>query len=392
MNKINLSFLLSSLFFSNIYATDLSKPENIKGYTVSKELKVSGELRARYEFFDDGNSKTKSANATTNRLYLMASWNPISNMNIYSSFININDLGNENYSYKKSSTQKYAYINDKYNTIMPEAYLRYNFKNADTIISVGNQKLSFNNSRHIGIENWRHGFRTYKSLYLKNNTLENLDVELAYSLKSNYPHIKNDFLAINANLKAFNETPEELYLKFYDFMIDNLSDSLGIIAGGYLNFSNIKLNLRGEYSHQIKPVFGNSSLPSSNYLSLYSSLELDSFNIHALYSVQEQNYLTPFASKHNFNGHLDMDFTSSNLNTINLGYMQSIGNYGEFNSDLYFFSQNSTGSNLGIEFDVSYKHSLAKNLNILGEVDLFSANNNSVNDNTKAWLQVDYSF
>lgn len=396
MKKIKLSLVLSGIFLTNLMATDMSKVEEVDGYTISEEIAVSGQIRTRYEYADDGDSLTKDAHAFTNRLLVNTNWKPMKYMDIKASFLNITNFGNDSYSYRTYGPQKYAYVNEAPNTIMPELYLRYDFKNADTVVSIGNQKLSFNNERHVGVENWRQGYRTYQSLYVKNNTIENLELELAYANKSNYEDMPNNLFVLNGRINFFNEDKDKLNLSFYDFMIEDVSDSYGLILAGEDNYRDIGFNYRAEYSLQSDASLGTSNLDGSpQYWSLGGGIQISNFGIDMSYSVQDKGYLTPYASNHNFNGAVDMFFAKDNIKTFELGGFYDFKENGKLHGKFFSFADEANNLDLGNEFDIDYTYTIAKNLDVMAQLAMYKTTSKtlaSTKDANKAWLQVNYKF
>ena len=390
MKKINLLLMLSSLIAVSVSATDLTLPNEIEGYTIGENIETSGEIRTRFEYANEKENEKEKATALTNRLLINNKLKIYNNLDIFASVINVTDFGMEDYSYLTYGNEKYDYIGDKAETTMPELYLRYNSKKTNTVFSLGKQKLSFNNGRHIGIENWRQTYRTYNSMYLKNKTFDNIDLEFAYSLESE--KIKKSFIALNGTYYFVSDNRQLINLTLYDFMVEDNGDSIGAILKGQMKNKNIILDYRAEISGQTESSLGETYTDETTmYWNLSTNIKIDNFNIGLLYSEQEENYNTPFATIHNFNGDLDHFATYGNINTFNINGEMKYGR-NNIKLDYYSFSNNKTSDAIGNEIDVKYTYKYAKNLEFMLAGGMFNGSEDFINDTTKAWMQVDYKF
>lgn len=387
MKNIKLSILLSSLFVSSLFANDVSQPETVSGYTIADNITISGEVRPRYELSDYDVDGIDTIHNFSNRLVLNADWEISKNLNLDVSFLNVSSASNIS-----SSDIEKSLTEDKDETTMPIFSLRYEFKNSNTIISAGRQRLSFNNERHLGTENWKQSYRTYESVYLKNNSIENLILEMAYSVKDTDLNIDKSLIALNARYNFFSDNTEKLNISIYDFMVEDISSSYGIILEGNNYIQNYGIHYRAEYSFQTEPTLGSNNLDSNpNLYSFDIGFRTSDFEVDLGYTVQELGYETPFGSKHNFNGSSDLSFTNSDIDTLDLSVAYNFNERSKLKGKILNFDSSSTNEQIGNEFDIDYTLEIAKNLNILTAISFFSGSNGYI-DTTNAWVQLDYKF
>jgi len=397
MKKIfSISLLAATLIGSSSFATDVSLPKTVEGYTISENIVATGELRPRFEFVNSNDAH--NSYAFTNRFVLNANWSAYTDTNVIASFLDVSSIGN-NYSTPDNVKAGYPIVNDEDNTELRELYVRKNFKELDTVISVGKQKLSFNNKRHIGTTDWRQNYSVFDSIYLKNNSVENLDFELAYIFKtySTTPgySFDNDVFALNGEITFFNSNPEKLKLDIYDFMIKDIHDTYGLsLKGSEPIGDEVKFSYNLEYSFITDPVLGSNDVSNSTpeYYKVSAKVNVKDLTLCSGYTVQEKDYTTPLADLHSFNGSLDLEVVSSNVRTFTFGARYDTG-YGVLSSHYYNFEQDNTGLTIGDEIDVSYSFDVAKNLNVLASIAHLSPDEvSSVDKTTKAWLQIYYTF
>ena len=387
MKKIGI-IACSVLFSSALFATDVTNPEVVDGYTIADDIKTTGELRPRFDFNNYDNVSENIMN-TSNRFRLNAVWNATKNFEVQAEFLNVSNYSNIGEEYSN-----YQYVKDTDISRLTIASMKYNFRNADTIINVGRQKLSFNDERLIGTLDWRQLYRSFEAFYLKNNTFENFVFEFAYSINDLSQDDDKQMLALNGTYTFDSDNPEKLNLIVYDYMFEDVGDTLGIILGGKNDFYNFGLNYRGEYSVQIDPSFGSRTTDSPTYFYLNGGLSIRNFSFDLLYSLQEEGYLTPYSTGHKFNGVTDLPFLSTDVQTFSGSINYTIKDNASFSGKLYNFSQDSTGNTLGNEFDLIADYSFAKNLSVHGEIGLFMADSGSniAFDTTTANISIDYKF
>ena len=147
-----------------------------EGFTVLSNVKVNGEIRARYENIEQDN-RTPSANAITNRFKIginadLLGTNWISGYgemtNVASANNNYNDLNDDN------GIEANSVVVDPAQTHLTQGYI--DAKMGKTLVRAGRQMVNLDNQRFIGAVDWRQMPQTFDAVVLVNDDIQNLNL------------------------------------------------------------------------------------------------------------------------------------------------------------------------------------------------------------------------
>ncbi len=385
------------------------------GFNILSDLKLSGEIRPRYESANDSNKVGQRAEAFTARtaLGVNAGLLEVDGLSSYVEVTSVNNFGATNYDGAGTginSDPKYDVIKDPQQARLTQAYVDY--KMGKTLVRAGRQDVNIDNQRFIGTVDWRQMKQTFDAVAVVDNSVANLSLLGAYV--GGYIGIGEAQQATNTGsvlLHAAYKTDEMLTVTVYDYMLASISDTYGLALTGNIAAGAAKLDYRAEYAKQTDPSleyrFKDVKADASYYnLDLGANISgvLAGVNYESLGKAEGKapnGFYTPLATLHAFNGWADVFLGSTNNNGLNdanvrLGYAdKSLGKI------LVVYHSYSTvaqgaGTDLGTEMDVLYANAIApvKGLSGLikgayymgGDVAGFTE------DKKVVWAMLDYKF
>ncbi len=395
------------------------------GINILNDIKLSGEIRARYEHADVKDNGIDAANAFTARTHLKikAGLLGVDGLTTTIGIQSVNNFGYTNYydtskhydGTKPANSTKYDVIADPQQAMLSEASLDYSV--GKTAIHAGRSQVNLDNQRFIGTVGWRQTERSYDTVYVANNDIENLNVLAAYVY--GYAGVKTvtttdtASVLLNAKYKVMNE----LSITAYDYMLSSIHDTIGVALTGKID-AGAKLTYRAEYAMQQDSTLKTGSKAKGKADATYMNLDLGA-NISGIlagvnYELLSANsnykddgataqnaFSTPLATGHKFNGWADMFLATpaGGLQDMNArigykakGFGKLLGVYHVFTADEKMGDQDDLGS----EIDVVYVNKIPGVNNLKGLVKFASYSAGKVatytNDKQVAWVQLDYKF
>ncbi len=220
------------------------------GTALLDNIKVSGELRPRYENVDEDNAKG-NANAITNRLVIGVNAD-LFGTDWLSGFAEMTDVhsANNNYNSTDNGQTGLSVVADPGQTRLTQSYL--DFKMNKTLFRAGRQIVNLDNLRFIGSVNWRQMPQSFDAYALVDNSVDNLNLLAAYVTQTNTVKAgdSNSFQTKTVLLHAKYKAMDALTVTGYGYLIGSLHNTYGLALTGKPKMGDIKLNYRAEYARQ----------------------------------------------------------------------------------------------------------------------------------------------
>ncbi len=416
MSTVALATIMGS--FSSVSAAD--------GINILDNLKLDAQIRPRYESVDDGNAATKNATAYTTRTKLKATGNllDVDGLTASVGVISVNDLGSNTYNSTSNGQSAYAVVADPEKAMISNAEI--NYKIGDSILHAGRGEVNLDNQRFIGTVGWRQLERSYDSVFVANNSVENLSLLAAWvygiqGVKSlannNGPYGENTYDTNSVLLHAAYSVMPELKITAYDYMIASLHNTYGLALTGNPEMDAIKFNYRVEYALQkdsTMKIHGKNGKADASYYNLDLGTNISGIlagiNYESLSGANTSGTTTAFActlgTNHKFNGWADQFLATPSGGLIDanfrLGYKaKGLGRllavYHKFsaNTAMNLDTGSGTGNDLGSEFDVLYANAIPGTKGLGGLLKYASYSKGTVGnkkDKQVLWVQLDYKF
>lgn len=413
------------------------------GINIFNDIKLKGQIRPRYEYADVDKATTTSANAFTNRLHLVVT-SGLLGVNGLSATVglqSVNNFGFTNYNNpggtnSNSDGKTYDVIADAQQAMLSEASLDY--KIGKTALHAGRSQLNLDNQRFIGTVGWRQTERSYDTVYVANNDVENLDITAAYVYGfagvTGVTTTESSSILLHVKYKVM----DELTITGYDYMLaagaGPLSfgnDTIGLALTGKIDVG-AKLTYRAEYAVQqdASMTFRKNDATANadrykadaTYINLDIGANFSGFlagiNYEVLSGYDENAASTTktqfnpaLGTNHKFNGWADVFYVGNNgangglIDTnIRLGYKTEgfgklLAVYHDFKAETSMNATVGTTDNLGSEIDVVYTNKVPGINGLSGLLKFASYSkgdatsfNNATADKQVAWAQLDYKF
>lgn len=385
------------------------------GMPIMDNIKVSGELRPRYENVDEGNNKS-NANAVTNRLVIGVNAD-LFGTKWLSGFAQMTDVHSTNNNYNSTNNGQIgkSVVADPGQTRLTQSYL--DFKYNKTIFRAGRQMVRLDNLRFVGAVNWRQMPQTYDAYALVDNSLDNLNLTLAYVTQVNTvkagdsDSFQTSTVILNGKYKAM----DALAVTAYGYLIGSVHDTYGLALTGDFSVSKgTKLKYRAEYASQ-----GDASMETAeqgkpnadaDYMNFQIDANMKGFLLGARYEVlsgsngtdNKTAFSTPLATLHGQNGWADRFLKTPLRGLVDMNLMlgYKAKGFGVAKVIYHDFSSDVGSVNFGTEFDLLYKNSIpgVKNLNgmlkaaVYSGGDSLASGNLFATDKTILWVMMDYKF
>lgn len=389
------------------------------GISILDNVKVSGEIRPRYEMVDTNNA-VNNANAVTNRLVLGVSGDLFGTdwMSGYAEMTDVHALNSNYYDGGQSdTTTDYNGVADTPQTRVTQAYLDFKYKK--TKLRYGRQMFNLDNLRFIGAVAWRQMPQTYDATTVFDSSIEGLDLMASYVTKVNTifaddttivkprsASVDQDSVLLNAKYKAM----DALTVTGYGYLLENFADTYGIALTGSPKISDtLTLNYRAEYAMMTDAsLTENPTLKQKNADADYMNLELG-MNMSGVlaginYEVQsgddvnngENNtFSTPYGTNHAHNGWADKFLATPAKGLVDLNVMAGYSGkeVGVLKAIYHDFSSDVDSVDYGTELDLLYKRAIpgVKGLTGMLKYADYNADTFSV-DTQKFWVMLDYKF
>ena len=276
-----------------------------------------------------------------------------------------------------------------------------------TTVTAGRQRLVLDNARFVGDSGWRQNAQTFDAVAVQNKSLDK--TTLTYAYLDRIARVFGDHHAqgrwqsdshlFNASYTGFAPGTFTGYAYLLDFAnaAANSCATYGAsFAGSHALNPDAKLLYRFEYARQSD--YASSPL---SYATNYSVIELGgggkpgSFTLgrEALGSDRNVGFKTPPATLHAFNGWADL-FNATPATGLRDTYLKATATLPEKISLLAFYHRyeaDTTGANLGHEWDVQLSRALNKNFTALIKYADFTRDLPTLPNVSKLWFQLEYA-
>jgi hypothetical protein len=395
------------------------------GINILNDVNLKAEIRPRYEYanVDKSVGDLKTANAYTVRTHLVVSAGllDIPNLTATLGLQSVNDFGSNTYNSKSNGQTQYDVVADPEQAMLSEASLDYTL--GKTTLHAGRSQVNLDNQRFIGTVGWRQNERSYDTVYVSDNSVENLSILAAWVYgfqgvvgSAAATTVDTNTVLLNAKYKVM----DELSVTAYDYMISDAHDTYGLALTGNVNMDAVKLNYRAEYAKQDDATMnihgGQKAKADADYYNIDLGVNISGILAGVNYEVlsgsntsgTETAFSTPLATGHKFNGWADMFLSTPTGGlqdaNIRLGYKaKGLGKllavYHDFTADTTTGMTDVNGmatDDLGSEIDVVYVNKIPGVKNLKGLVKYASYSKGAAvgytNDKDVAWLMLDYKF
>jgi hypothetical protein len=389
------------------------------GINILDDIKLSGQIRPRYEYADIDNG-VDAGQALTSRIKLNASTGlfGVDGLHANIGLIGVYDFGWTSNNGLTTGTANNDKIVDPATAMLSNLEVDYTINK--TTLHAGRGQVNLDNQRFIGTVGWRQLERSYDTVFIADNSIKNLSVLAAWVY--GYQGVNaNDTTDTNSVLlhAAYTVMPE-LKITAYDYMLANIHDTYGLALTGKIKLDTVKLDYRAEYAQQSDATMEiHTQTPTTGKADAsYYNLDLGA-NVNGILagvnyeflsganaSGTETAFTTPLATGHKFNGWADKFLTTPDGGLIDanvrLGYTAK--GFGKFLAVYHDFTadtkrQNDANGNptddLGSEFDVVYSNKIPGVNGLTGLLKYADYSKGAVNnatDTTKFWAQLDYKF
>ena len=298
------------------------------GINILDGLKFKGEIRPRYEYADVKDNGNEAANAFTARTKLVVSGTllGIDGLTTNIGIISVNNFGSHTYNwntsnYSDGSGKKYDTVMDPQKAMISNADI--NYKVGKTMLHAGRSQVNLDNQRFIGTVGWRQLERSYDTVFVADNSVENLNLLAAwvYGFQGvkDIPTQDTNTVLLHASYKVM----PELTVTAYDYMISDLGDTYGAALTGKVD-AGVKLSYRAEYAVQKDASMnihgGQKAKADASYYNLDLGANISGVIVGANYEflsgTNGNDGKTAFnpalGTNHKFNGWADMFYVSQN--------------------------------------------------------------------------------
>ena len=389
-----------------------------EGISIMDNVKLSGEIRPRYEYADVDNNDKDAGQALTARIKLVASTDKffgIDNLNMNLGIIDVYDFGWHEYNSLYNGQTDYDVIVDPKYAMLSNADI--NYKIGKTVLHAGRSQVNLDNQRFIGTVGWRQLERSYDTVYVADNSVENLNLLAAWvygiqGVKAG-PKADTNSVLLHASYKVM----PELTITAYDYMIASFADTYGAALTGKVNAGGAKLSYRAEYAMQsdaTMEIHGAKGKADADYFNLDLGANISGVIAGANYEFMsgadgDKTTFTPLlGTNHKFNGWADEFFVAKKpeggLNDMNFrlgykakGFGKVLAVYHDFSADTKMDNgAGGTTDDLGSEIDFLYANKVPglNNVSLLLKGALYSKGKAAgwTNDKSVYWAQLDYKF
>ncbi|WP_152184818.1 hypothetical protein [Sulfurimonas indica] len=414
MSAVALTAIMGS--FSSVSAAD--------GINILDDLVLDGQIRPRFEMVDDNNPATKNANAYTARTKLKVTGKllGVDGLSASVGIISVNDFGSNTYNSTSNSQTDYAIVADPEKAMISNAEV--NYKVGDTLLHAGRGQVNLDNQRFIGTVGWRQLERSYDSVFVANNSINNLSLLAAWvygvqGVKSlagdNGLYGENTYDTNTVLLHAAYTVNDALKITAYDYMIASLHDTYGIALTGKVKVDSAALTYRAEYAVQkdaTMEIHNEKGKADASYYNLDLGANISGILAGVNYeflsgaSGTETAFACTLGTNHKFNGWADQFLATPTGGLIDanvrLGYKAKgfgklLAVYHDFSADtaMTLDTGSGTGDDLGSEFDVVYVNKIPGVNGLTGMLKYADYSKGTVggkNDKQVFWAMLDYKF
>ncbi len=402
---------LSSICFDVVGSEDRNFSQAIEKGTAHLSF------RYRFESVEQDNS-LKDASASTLKTRLNFTTQTSHGIQAFIEVDDVSVIGTDNYNDTHFHNPQYSVVADPEGTEINQAWLRFSGLEKN-IITLGRQRINFDNQRFFGGVGWRQNEQTYDALMVTNTSLSNISARYVYMYNVNrifgpgdgaqLADFGTDSHLINVSFEGWNVGK----LNLYAYLMD-VEDAHAFATETY----GARFNANHKLSEEKKLLFtaelatqkdyggyADQTNFDANYYTLASSLKSKAFTTTLGYEVLEGNstssgesFRTPFATLHKFNGWADqfLGTPAAGLEDIYVNITSKLAGF-KFILVYHDFSSEDGSDDYGSEFDISVSRSLTKSASALLKYADYSADGEANTvlgkvDTQKIWLMLTMKF
>ena len=402
--------IIALLMSMSIQAADINETvENALQFgEQGKYGQIKFDLRYRYENVHITNDlPIKTANANTLRLRFGYLTPEFHNVQIYAEYEG-NLAMQEDYNSLRNGLARYEVVADPQEQELNQFWLSYTGL-SDTLIKGGRQRIELDNERFIGNDEWRQMERTFDSVVISNQSVENLTVNFIYIgqvqtvISTEHP-ITMPILNVSYKFGRFSTlTGYGYWLADYEDAV-NSTQTYGVRIHGEPKLKHdIRLSYDVGYSKQedYKNNPGNYALDRYNimlgatYVGVTLKSGMEQLNGNGTYAFQ-----TPLGTKHDFQGWADKFLVTPVAGVRDIQATIDKSFYGvKFMFAYHNFMESSGSGGYGNEYDFLISKHFGKHYQLLAKYAYYDASNSqaAVNagvekDTQKIWVQGSVNF
>lgn len=372
------------------FAQEASEPlESDPIVRALKEGKVNLNLRARYSYADiNGDMAPDEAHAYTLRTLLGYTTGKLYGFDAKVEMVDVRTIDEETYNGVVTGDSTESVIADPQTTELNQAFLRYSSEYG--LAAVGRQRYILGNARFIGNVGWRQNEQTYDMALARLTPLDGLSVEYAFIDGVNRIFAdERDWSSDSHIFHASYNVADFLSVTLYDYYLDlrgpggpgDFNTFGGYVSGSVPIGEEFKIDYRGELAYQWH---NNKSENETYYYHLYTGVSYRGFGISAGYEVLgsddgEQQFLTPLATAHKFNGFADAYLNNNGPEGLEDLYLTASAKIVKLKLAAtyhWFFAHEDLpgdGEDDAQEFDFVISYPITEYLSVLGKAAIFEA-------------------
>jgi hypothetical protein len=365
--------------------------------------------RLRYEFVDQV-GPVDDANAVTARFRAGLETGSYLGFSVLGEIEVVKGLNNE-YNSTTNSRTNFPVVADPDSQEINRLQIKYTGIDG-AALTVGRQRLVFDNARFIGDVGWRQNQQTFDAAVAEVTAIEDLKVTYGYidsvqrifGSESINGSFESDSHVVNAKYGGL----DWVTLTAYAYLLDleeapvlSTATYGGSISGSVPVFEDIPLNLSAEYAIQSDRANNTANIDLS-YYKLFAGTKLGGFSGGIAYEVLEgdgtNGFSTPLATVHAFQGWAD-GFLNTPANGIEdlfaeVGYVfTDVGPLPKIITKAVYhdFSSERTGTDLGDELDLLLKAVINPHLSATAKYATLDGASAGPADRDKFWFQIDFN-
>ncbi|MGK0186318.1 MAG: hypothetical protein ACI9R3_002101 [Verrucomicrobiales bacterium] len=391
MKSSTIPLIVASLFaFQGLgLAGELVEPLDIDPLPLIQEApemkpwKFSLDSRARWEFGDQDGLSESNAYTLRNRAGLLLG--PFEGLSLFAEYEGTITADRD--SYQAASVhglgQNKTIIADPESHELNQLWMSY--KNWDTEIKIGRQRLILDNARFVGNVGWRQNEQTYDAVTIKNTSVENLTLFYGYINRVERIFGSGDISAAgqedfegDSHLGNISyQFAPELTLTTYAYLLDlnnpagdtSSNNTYGMQAKGAISTGEISIPYLLEGAYQTEGADSPLSY-GAWYFHANAGIKAGKIAVGAglehLGADNGNGFQTPLATLHAFNGWADKFLATpgGGLQDAYLFFNAGITEKLAFKSQFHWFGDDSGAFDYGQEVDAALTYSINENFSV----------------------------
>ncbi len=372
-------------------------------------VKLTGDIRLRYEHVDEDGLRDANAGTLRSRLGLLSK--EFYGFQVFGEYEGT--LTADRDSYRAASAHGPA---DRAVIADPESHelnqLWISYTNWDTKIKVGRQEVGLDNMRIIGPVAWRQNNQTLDAVTITNNSVKDLTLTYGYFNRVNRifgseveAPAQMDFTGDSHILNARYAGVPNATIGTYAYLLDlhneagdtNSNNTYGAYIDGAVPLDDaLKLTYRGEYAYQTD-AFDSPLDYGANYFHLIGGVAYKStkFGVgyESLGSDDGMAFQTPLATLHAFNGFADKFLTipAEGLADLYVYAGTKLPYDIAFSNSFHWYGEEAGSLEYGSEYDIVLSKALTERLNVIAKAAFYFADDFAT-DTNKFWVEMNYNF